>query len=247
MRLIFRQRTLVMSKLLVGRQRNAADVCPPVSGTGVGGCKKDVDLSHRRSGNSGYHADLSAGSLMLPESRRVAGLLLRGPSEAEWDHAIRVENILQKATLATAVRQARLIRFRLAGMGGVAWDLVAHGDRELAAQTLFAAALSHSTLLRDFVRGVVIGHHRRLETYIQPREWEAFLAECAARDPAVSTWTASTRAKLLQVILRILVEAKYLESSRTLRLRCPPLHPQVRRLLQDLGHSDLIVTLELQA
>jgi len=194
-----------------------------------------------------YQADLSAGSLMLPESRRIAELLLRSPTEAEWDEAIKVENILQKTTPSTAIRQARLIRFRLAPMGASAWTLVANGDKEVASQTLFAAALLHSALLLDFVRGVLVSHHQRLELEVQPREWDGFLAECAARDPSVGQWTASTRAKLLQVILRILAEGKYLESSRTLRLRSPPIHPAVRGLLQGLGYHDLIKTMELQA
>lgn len=184
---------------------------------------------------------------MLPESRRVAELLLRAPTDAEWEHAIKVENILQKATPSTAIRQARLIRFRLTPFGETGWDMVVNGDQEVASQTLFAAALFHSDLLRDFVRGVVIDHHRRLETQLHPREWDSFMADCAARNPAVEKWTASTRAKLLQVILRILVQAKYLESSRSLRLRSPRIHPQVRRLLQTLGHEELIKTMELQA
>lgn len=183
---------------------------------------------------------------MLPESRRIAELLLRAPTDAEWDRAIKVDNILQKGTPSTAVRQARLVRLRLAPMGEAAWRLVAGGDQEVASQTLFAAAMLHSRLLRDFVRGVLVSHHRRLDQQVQPREWDGFLDECAARDPAVESWTASTRAKLLQVILRILVEAKYLESSRTLRLRSPSVHPQVRRLLQDLDHLDVISTMELQ-
>jgi bacteriophage exclusion system BrxA-like protein len=194
-----------------------------------------------------YQADLSAGSLMLRESRRIAELLLCSPTDAEWDRAIKVENLLQKGTPSTAVRQARLIRFRLWPMGDAAWQMVANGDQEVASQTLFAAALLHSELLHDFVRGVLVSHHRRLDLQVQPREWDGFLTECTARDPSVSTWTASTRAKLLQVILRILVEAKYLESSRTLRLRSPSIHPQVRSLLQSLGHDELIKTMELQA
>ena len=148
-----------------------------------------------------YSADLSAGSLMIPEGRRIAELLLRRPGDAEWDHAIKVENILQKATPSTAVRQARLIRLRLEKLSDSAWALVVNGDQEAAAQTLFAAAVLHSALLHDFVRSVVASHHRRLETQLSPRAWDSFLADCAARDPAVETWTASTRAKLLQVII----------------------------------------------
>lgn len=184
---------------------------------------------------------------MLQESRRIAELLLQRPSAADWNHAIKVENILQKETASTAVRQARLIRLRLLTVGDAAWQMVSGGDRELASQTLFAAALLHSNLLRDYLRAVVIGHHRRLDAQLQRRDWEGFLADCAVRDPAVSAWTASTRAKLLQVTLRILAEAKYIESSRTLRLRTPPLLPQVRRLLQDIGHPEIIATMELHA
>lgn len=194
-----------------------------------------------------YQADLSAGSLMLPESRRIAELLLGNPTEADWHQAIKVDNILQKSTPSTAVRQARLIRFRLDPLGPQAWKLVSGGEREPALQTLFAAALLHSELLHDFVRQVLASHHRRLDLEIRPREWEPFLADCAARDSAVGIWTATTRAKLLQVILRILVEARYLESSRTLRLLAPHVHPLVRRLLQGLGQDELIATMELQA
>lgn len=184
---------------------------------------------------------------MLPESRRIAELLLRNPTRAEWDQAIKFDNILQKSTPSTAVRQARLIRLRLLPLGAQAWDSVAFGERQVALQTLFAASLLHSELLRDFVHQVLAGHHRRLDLHLQAREWEPFLAECAARDQGVLAWTASTRAKLLQVILRILVEARYLDSSRTLRLRDPDVHPRVKHLLLQLGHPELIATMELQA
>ena len=60
-----------------------------------------------------YNAEISAGSLLLLESKRIATLLLGQPDEAAWVHAIEIENILQKKTPATARRQARLIRRRL--------------------------------------------------------------------------------------------------------------------------------------
>ena len=53
-----------------------------------------------------YQADLSAGSLMLPESRVIAGLLLQHPDDSGWQQALRVDNVLQKSSPATTVRQA---------------------------------------------------------------------------------------------------------------------------------------------
>ena len=59
-----------------------------------------------------YNAEISAGSLMLPESRRVAKLLLGHPTKEAWLEALKRDNILQKKSPATARRQARLIRNR---------------------------------------------------------------------------------------------------------------------------------------
>ncbi|RYD14907.1 MAG: DUF1819 family protein [Lysobacteraceae bacterium] len=184
---------------------------------------------------------------MLPESRIVARLLMAGAKDAEWDKAIRTDNLLQKSSPATAIRQARLIRFRLGSISPSLWPLVANGDKEVAMQALFAAALKHSELLSDFVRDVVADHVRRLEMTLSPREWEQFLADCQARDPAVGTWSESTRRKLLQVVLRILAETRCLESTRSLRLLQPHIHPNVADTLKRAGEQRLLMLMELRA
>ena len=63
--------------------------------------------------------------------------------------------MLKKSSPATAVRQARLIRFRLESVDTSNWPLIKDGEKEVATQLLFAAALKHSELLTDFVREVV--------------------------------------------------------------------------------------------
>jgi hypothetical protein len=194
-----------------------------------------------------YSATITAGGLMLPEARRVARLMLAEPSKEDWTNAICTDNLLQKKTPASAIRHANLIRARMQTMPVAALTLVASGSQEVATQLAFASALKHSALLTDFMRAVVASHHRRLELVIARREWDTFLSECMARDPAVESWTASTRAKLFQVIVNMLVEAHYLESGKTLKLRTPSLHPQVRALLKQHGEQALINTLELRS
>ncbi|MEI4516343.1 MULTISPECIES: DUF1819 family protein [unclassified Stenotrophomonas] len=194
-----------------------------------------------------YQADLSAGSLMLPESRIIAGLLLQRLDDAAWQNALRVENVLQKSAPATAVRQARLIRLRLESIDASVWSVIRDGDKEMATQLLFAAALKHSELLKDFLREVVADHARRLEHSLSVTAWDPFLHDCAGRDPAVATWSNSTRKKLVQVIIRILAEARYLESTRSLRLLPPHLHPVVRRSLLAAGEGQLVPMMELRA
>lgn len=178
-----------------------------------------------------YNAEISAGSLLPLESRRIANLLLSDPDQAAWLHAIEAENILQKRTPATARRQARLLRRRLTTLDSQAWKMMAERESEVVIQLLLAAAVKHSQLLGDFMRNVYADRQRRLEPALEPSDWQDFLVECAHHDAAVGDWSDSTKAKLFQVIVRILAEAKYLENARSMKLTPQSLHPDVRRYL----------------
>lgn len=174
-----------------------------------------------------YNAEISAGSLMIPESRRIATLLLSHPSDERWDAALNDVNLLQKKP-QTAKRQARLIRKRLETLDTDGVQLVNGGDSELCGQILLAAAMRHSRLLSDFMRDVYAADLRRLERHLSHQQWDGFLADCENRDEAVVQWAASTREKLFQVIVRILFEAKFLDSTRRRGLTPPLLHPRAK-------------------
>lgn len=191
-----------------------------------------------------YNAEISAGSLLPLESKRLAALLLTQPDDAAWWHAVEVENVLQKKTPATARRQATLICKRLATLDTQGLNLIVEREQEVVLQLLLVAAIKHSQLLGDFLRSVYADRQRRLETHLAPVVWQDFLAECAHRDPAVATWSESTRAKLFQVIVRILVEAKYLDSARSMKLTPRSLHPDVRRYLSARHDTQVLDCLE---
>lgn len=193
-----------------------------------------------------YNAEISAGSLMVPESRRIARLMLTQPTVEQWDEAMKQENLLQKKP-ATARRQARLIRNRLATLDDEGLQLVADGEGELTGQLLLAASARHSQLVSDFMRDVYAADLRRLERTLSHRQWEAFLAECEHRDDAVGTWAETTRKKLFQVIVRMLVESKFLDTARRMSLTPPMLHPKVRAYLKRLGAEETLARMEVKA
>lgn len=193
---------------------------------------------------SRFNAEISAGSLMPLESKRIAQLLIEKPDDEAWRKAIELDNILQKKTPATARRQAALIRKRLDTLNAQAWGMIAEREKEVSIQLLLSAAIKHSQLLGEFMRQVYAVRQRSLELTLTPNDWHDFLAECAHHDPAVSSWTESTRAKLLQVIVRILVEAKYIASSRSLKLTPQSLHPEVRRYLHTHHETYVLDCLE---
>jgi len=192
-----------------------------------------------------YNAEISAGSLMLAESRRIAELMLTHPTDAEWSHALKIENILQKNTPTTAFRQANLIRKRLVTLDEEGWKLIAQGEMEVSTQILLAAAIKHSYLLGDFLRDVYAGQLRRMEERLSAHLWDEFWTECAHRDAAIEAWSTSTRKKLFEVIVRILVEAKYLNSSRKMNMTPPSLHPSVISFLKRHGELNVLAAMEV--
>ena len=193
-----------------------------------------------------YNAEISAGSLMIPESRRIARLLLTHPTKEQWFESLTLDNVLQKKSPATARRQARLIRNRLDTLNDAAWSLIVDGAQEVTTQMLMAACIKHSRMLADFMRDVYAGHLRRLEQHLSPsKDWETFLAECAQRDPDVANFSDTTKAKMLQVVLRVLAEAKYLDSTKTVRLTPPHLHPDVVRFLKQNDELVVLSTMDM--
>ena len=178
-----------------------------------------------------YNAEITAGSLLLKESRAIVQLLLRGADDVEWQRAIAIENVLQKTSPASAKRMAKLLRNRLKLMPRELWSMVAEGTTEVATQSLLATAIKHSRLLGDFMLQVLPNHYRSFDHQLLPREWDSFLTDCAHVDPTVSTWSPSTKAKVGQVIYRVLAEAGYLENTRSLKLQPVSIAPEVSRFL----------------
>ena len=178
------------------------------------------------------------------ESKRLAGLLLTHPSEAAWTDAIEVQNILQKKTPATARRQAALIRKRLQTLDAAGWQLLVSREAELVYQLLLASAIKHSRLLGDFMLQVYAQRQRKLEQSLSALDWHGFLDECAHHDSAVAKWSESTKAKLFQVIVRILVEAKYLDNPKSMKLTPQSLHSDVLRYLRNKGEDYVIECME---
>ncbi len=166
-----------------------------------------------------YRADITAGSLKVPESRIIAALLLRHLDEAGWNDALYTQNVLQTRRPKTAARLTLLLRGRLTLMEPALWTLVRDGSGIVATQACLAAAIKHSALLGDFLDLVVRDHLARYATTLSKNVWEDYVLDCRGRDPEMPAWSTSTRNRLRSSVLQILAQAGYVENTRTLRLQ----------------------------
>ncbi len=180
-----------------------------------------------------YSANLTAGSLKVPESRIMADLLLQGIGEKEWDDALYSQNILQARNPETSRRLARLIRARLSLMKPDLWKLVRDGSSIVATQACLAAAIKHSPLLGDFMDLVVREQFRLFRLPLSKQLWEDYLMDCRGRDPEMPLWNESTRRRLRSSVFQTLAQAGYLESTRSLTLQPVYISSEVLQYLQD--------------
>jgi len=183
--------------------------------------------------NMRYKADITAGSLKLPESRVVAGLLLQGVTDSQWQSALYHDNVLQARTTETAKRLGRLIRSRLETMDEQLWRFVRDGSRIVATHACLAAAVKHSPLLGDFLDIVVRDQYRVFGTHLSASLWEDYVESCMARDPDLPEWSSSTVARLRSSVFQILAQAGYIEDTRTLRLQTNYIAEEVLSYLHD--------------
>ena len=181
---------------------------------------------------SRYKANITAGSLLVSESRKIGQLLLEDVDKLGWKEAVENQNILQKRSLATANRIAALIKARLKLVKPELWSLVVHGDSRVATHAVLAAAIKHCRLLGDYLDLVVREQFRRLEDRLSLSIWDDYIIGCMQRDPLMKRFPDSTAVKARSNIHKILVEAGYLRDSRSKILQRIEIAPEVIEYLE---------------
>ncbi|PVZ66776.1 DUF1819 family protein [Pelagibaculum spongiae] len=180
-----------------------------------------------------YPTNFSNASLLIPESRIIAGLLLQEPTTEEWKRQVYDDNILQLRTLNGAKTAGNLIRRRLNTMDKALWKFVHTGSKELATQSVLAATVKFSPLLGDYIRDVYQRERKQFAEQLRPSSWNQFIEECHNRIPDLPVRSESTQAKLKQNAFRIMAEAGMIDNTRNMTIRHLSLAPQLKRYLEN--------------
>lgn len=195
--------------------------------------------------SSQYLANFTSCALIVPEARIVAGLLLQGVEGQEWDKQVRELNVLQKRTVKTATTYAKQTRARLQTMDAGLWELVRDGSVPVATHAVLAATVKFSPLFGDFMRTVVRDQFRRFATHLEARYWDAYIEDSLRAQPNMPTLSDSTRVKLRQNAMRMLVESGFIENTRTLRLRSQQIEPVVLHYLRQHNEQYVLDCLQV--
>jgi hypothetical protein len=179
-----------------------------------------------------YGAEITAGSLKVPESRVIAGLLLQDCSDREWQKAIYDDNVLQTRSPRTAKRLSVLIRGRLTSVEAPLWKVIRDGSVVEATHGCLAAAVKVSHLLGDFLDLVVREQYRTFKKSLALTLWTDYLQDCRGRDPNMPQWSESTVIRLRSSVYSILAECGYIDTTKKRKLQAVHIVKPVLRYLE---------------
>lgn len=192
-----------------------------------------------------YLGDLIGGSLMLRESQILAGLMLKEPTISEWNEAIVDENILQKPSAASAKRNASTIKKRLSGLNNRFLEKLAYSGSDEASQLMFAATLINSPLLADFMRTVVVDAKQMYRESLTVDDWHHFWQDRSRLYPALAEMSEASTYKVSQVAFKVIADAGYIDSTKNKQLLNVYVSQDVRELLSEMDHDDVLQAMEL--
>jgi Putative inner membrane protein (DUF1819) len=168
-----------------------------------------------------YSFSFLAGALYLPESVAVADLFR---THGDWREVARFAaagNHLRTRTAATRTRVLREIRYRLQQFTPGELEFFCDADSHDQRQLLFIAICQRFQFIREFVEEILRPKALALDHQIYPADFARFFDRKGADAPEIDRLTDKSRAKVKQVLIRMLAEAGLLDSTASQRLQRP--------------------------
>lgn len=189
-------------------------------------------------------ANFTKASLIVAETRIVAGLLMEGVDDSAWKQRIEHDNILQARTVNTAKSYAWIARARLQSCSESLLEIVRDADIAVATQAVLFATLKFSPLLTVFMRTSLADEYRRMSHVLEDHVWTSFFSDLTLNHPNLAAVSSGTESKLRQNAYRILTEAGYLGRNRSHPLQHVRIFPEIRNYLVGHNESEILTAME---
>lgn len=160
-----------------------------------------------------YTASFTAGSLLLDETTRVLKYILNDELELRKNEIIQ-KNIIKINSEAARKRVLQEIRIRNKVVDKSVWEKFENVSTREKKILLFYSTVKAYPILNDFMKDVIVNKWKSLRKDFSEREIEVFLDKKTAEHPEIEEWSETTRAKVIQVIQRILKEVGILVNDK---------------------------------
>ncbi len=166
-----------------------------------------------------YNGALTAEQFLFPETRLVAKLYLAGKTIEEVITNVKEENLFQYPTERQVSRIARACYKRVESLGNqMLVEELATAPIRIAKQINLYAMMRSNRIVWEFMVQVIGQKFNQQDYSFRRTEMHIFYNRLGEQSDVVAGWSSSTATKIKQVLLKILVETEFLDSTRSIRL-----------------------------
>lgn len=172
------------------------------------------------------------------ETRTTAKLLNEGLNEDEVINQIVSDNLFQYPTEKSVKVVARGCIRRLKALNDPELiRAIANEPSEVAKQICLYAMMKQYRLVWDFMITVIGNKYEKYDMSFGKIDMNTFFIRLQEQDDAVASWSDSTIKKVKQVLVKILVENEYLDSTKADHLNPVWLQPILENAIKTAGDN----------
>ncbi len=187
---------------------------------------------------SPYSAAITREQFLFYETRTTAQLLIEGNSKDEVIQKIVDENLFQYPTERSVRKIASACIRRLEALEDDSLvQAIANQPSDVAKQICLYAMMRQYRLVWDFMITVIGEKYRKLDSSFGKADLNAFFMRLQEQDDWVAVWSDSTIIKLKQVLLKLLVENEYLNSTNADRINPVIIYPVLESAIRAAGQK----------
>ncbi len=185
---------------------------------------------------SPYNAAITREQYLFYEMRTVAKLVCEGLRNDEIVSRVVKENLFQYPTEKSVKRMALTCLRRLEALEDNSLvQAIATQPSDTSKQICLYAMMRQYRLVWDFMLTVVGTKYRLLDTSFGKISLNGFFIRLQEQDDWVATWSEATVVKLKQVLQKLLVENKYLDSTDANHLKPVLISPLLENAIRASG------------
>lgn len=183
-----------------------------------------------------YNGALTREQFLFHEMRVTAKLMAVGLSDSEILTAITRDNLFQLPTERSVNSLAKCCLKRLHALNDA--DLVqaiVQAPSEDAKQICLYAMMKQNLLVWDFMVTVIGEKYRLLDRSFRRMDLNIFFTRLQEQNDSIAGWSDQTIQKIKSVLVRVLVENDYLDSTRAERLNPILITPLLEHKIRKTG------------
>lgn len=163
-----------------------------------------------------YKATFTREQFLFHEMRTVANLMLEDKTDEEIINEVFEYNLLQYPTEKSIKRMTKNCLKRLHLLDDYRLiEIIANGASDSAKQVCLYAMMNQYRVINEFMISVIGEKHRIKDFSFSKKDVNVFFSRLQEQSDVVAAWSDSTIQKLKQVIVKMLVDTEYLDSTKS--------------------------------